>query len=126
MPDLSRLTGSPLDDATSTWFLGVLDVIETLDAAAYAERMSTDVELRLPGGIVLHGRREVAETLGAAWRDLRSLIHQELSISGDAEQVVHEALAVTVTTDGRSTSAMSTAWIRRGPAGLITSARVYA
>lgn len=125
MPDLGGVRDNRLDAEASGWFLGVLEVIESLDATAYSELMSPDVELRLPDGTVLHGRQEVAGTLGAAWNGLASLVHREVNMFGDARHVVHESVAVTVTGTGETVASASTGWIERGPDGLIVSARVY-
>lgn len=126
MPDFTSVVSSTLDDDTTAWLTELLGVIESLDADAYAARMSDGVELRLPGGTVLNGPQAVADTLRAAWVTTASLVHHELHLSGDSHQVVHEARVVTTAQDGSTTISQSTSWIERGTDGQIRSARVYA
>lgn len=125
MPNLTDLHTHTLDAESTAWLVHVLEVIETLDADAYAALMTEDVRLRLPTGTVLEGRAAVAGALRGAWTSVRALEHHELGISGDAHVLVHESRVVTTTTQGQTTTAMSTAWIERDDQGRITTARVY-
>ena len=125
MPDLTTLQSNGLDAATTAWLVELLEVIETLDADAYAARMSEDVVLRLPGGATLDGRTAVADGLRGAWSATRSLVHHETHLQGDARRLVHESRVVSTDRDGAVTTTHSTAWIERDADGRLTSARVY-
>ena len=79
MPGFNHVLSSTLDDDTIAWLTELLAVIESLDADAYAARMSGGVELRLPGGTVVNGPQAVADTLRGAWATTASLVHHDPS-----------------------------------------------
>lgn len=125
MPDLTTLQSNGLDARTTAWLVELLEVIETLDADAYAARMSEDVVLRLPGGTTLDGRSAVADALRGAWTSTESLVHHETNMQGDARRLVHESRVISTARDGTVTATYSTAWIECDAEGRLTSARVY-
>lgn len=126
MPILEHMRTNELDPDTEAWFIAVLEVIESLDAAAYVEYMSPDVELVMdPGAAPLHGREAVREALASAWSGLESLVHDEVNIYGSGDRFAHESVMHVVTTDGQRVDTRTCVWIDRDDDGRILSARTY-
>ena len=125
MPDFTEARPSDLDPIVMSWFVHVLETIETLVPADYTALMTDDVTLRLPDGTHLEGRAAVRAAFEASWPSLSSLVHNERAVHGDAHQVVHEARVVTTLQNGTVSVADSTSWIDRAPDGRISAARVY-
>lgn len=126
MPITENIRTNELDPDTESWFLSVLEVIESLDAAAYVELMAPDVEIVMDGGATrLHGHEQVREGLTRAWSGLASLVHDEVNIYGSGERFAHETITHAVTRDGQHVDTPSCVWIDRDDAGRIRSARVY-
>ena len=126
MPSYDHLETNLLDPPSFDWLKGVLEVIETLDAGAYAALMRDDGELRMPDGSTLHGPAEVERVLTAQFAAVTSIDHQDLRLYGSQHHIVHEARVVVTLTDGTSTTSTQTSWIDADDEGHITSARVYA
>lgn len=126
MPILEHLRTNELDPDTEAWFIGVLEVIERLDAAAYVELMAPDVEIVMDaGGTTLRGRDAVRAGLAAAWSGLESLVHDEVNIYGSGDRFVHESVTHVVTEDGQRIDTRTCVWIDRDDDGRILAARVY-
>ena len=125
MPSYTELRTNMLDQEAFDWFKGVMEVIETLDADAYAALMREDVELRMPDGSYLRGPAEVARVLGEQFAQVASLEHQDISLYGAMHHAVHEARVVTTLKDGTTTVSYQTGWVDADEDGWITSARVY-
>ena len=125
MPSYAELKTNMLDQEAFDWFRGVMEVIETLDADAYAALMREDVELRMPDGSHLRGPEEVARVLGEQFGRVAFLEHRDISLYGALHHGVHEARVVTTLKDGTTTTAHQTGWVDADEEGRITSARVY-
>lgn len=126
MPVFELVRTNELDDETTTWFRGVLRVIESLDVEAYLECMATDVELVMDHGAQhLRGKEAVGAALGEAWSQLSSLVHNEVNLYGSARHFAHETVTRSVTRDGQEIFTPTCVWVDRDAAGLITSARIY-
>ncbi len=97
-----------------------------MDADAYVETMSDDVELVLNNGeVTLAGREAVRDGLASAWQQLAGIAHDELNIYGTDYHFVHEAINVFTLPDGNSITGRSTVWIDRDGRGRLAAARVY-
>lgn len=126
MPILEHIRTNELDPDTEAWFIAVLEVMESLDAAAFVAFTALDVEIVMgAGGPTLRGRAEVLEALTTAWSGLESLVHEEANIYGSGDRFVHEAVTRVVTTDGRRVETRTCVWIDRDDDGRILSARTY-
>lgn len=105
MPILDHVRVNELDPDTEAGFISVLQVIESLDAAAYVALMAPDVE------IVMDGARPACTAVtrcrpdwprpGAGWSSLASLLHDEADIDGSGDRFAHETVTHAVTTDGQ-------------------------
>lgn len=126
MPVFELVRTNGLSEETTAWFREVLEVIETLDAAAYAAYLSEDVELVMDGGKSrLQGKAAVTAGLSAAWSQLSSLVHNEVNLYGDDRHFAHETVTRTVMYDGPEVFTTTCVWIDRDDAGLIVSIRTY-
>lgn len=126
MPVFEMARTNDLDDETTTWFRGVLQIIESLDIDAYLTYMTDDVELVLNGSASrLQGKAAVGAALTKQWDGLASLVHNEVNLYGTARHFAHETVTRVVTRDGQELFTPTCVWVDRDATGLISSARVY-
>lgn len=107
------------------WYLAYLNAMDKLDMNAYAEYLAEDCELQFGNNPIVKGKNKVVEALQSFWATIDGDEHNLLSIFGNDNSFVLEALNTFKLKDGRTVTVPAVAITEKNFDGLVTSVRLF-